>query len=594
VRPRPPPKRSSTARRWPTGTAIRVFWRVENGCIVGESTTANPCNATTYLLWRGTPLEDFELALDFRLTGGNSGVQFRSEDRGGWQVAGFQADLEDGPSWTGCLYEQDGAGVVATRGEEVLLDGNGVRKERFGDGAKLLELVKPREWNRYRIVARGERVELSINGTLFTSVVDLRPERRLAGLVALQLHQGPPMKTEFRNFDLKRLPKAVARAAVAPTPKPEAAATGAQRFSPNYQGTKPNWIWSNPESPDWDTVVLARRFELATPPVRTLLRGSADNHVRVFLNGKLALESDDWAQALEVDVSKLVQDGDNELVALAWNEGGQAAAWFELVAERDGARPLRVLSDGSWTAQRLSIHTDRATWTPASLDRARFSPAHVVGAFGMAPWGLLTFGSPAIVAQEHALPAEDLVLLPGFRAEKVERVADRGRQRARPVLGLRLALRGRQPRAPERDKPGLYRMPRHQRRRRARQHRSCCASSKAAASTGRMRSCSAPMARSLWIVGGNHTQAARARSTRSLVPQCWAEDQLLPRIADPNGHAVGIVAPGGWIVPHGPGRQHWELFAAGFRNAYDIAFDRTARPSRSTPTWSGTWACPGT
>lgn len=589
------------------------FWRVENGCIVGESTTANPCNATTYLLWRGTPLEDFELALDFRLTGGNSGVQFRSEDRGGWQVAGFQADLEDGPSWTGCLYEQDGAGVVATRGEEVLLDGNGARKERFGDGAKLLELVKPREWNRYRIVARGERVELSINGTLFTSVVDLRPERRLAGLVALQLHQGPPMKTEFRNFELKRLPKSVARAVVAPTPKPEAAATGAQRFSPNYQGTKPNWIWSNPESPDWDTVVLARRFELATPPVRTLLRGSADNHVRVFLNGKLALTNDDWAQALEVDVSKLVQDGDNELVALAWNEGGQAAAWFELVAERDGARPLRVLSDGSWTAQRLSIHTDRATWTPASLDRARFSPAHVVGAFGMAPWGLLTFGSPAIVAQEHALPAEDLVLLPGFRAELLYSVPKAqegswvslcedpaGRFYTSDQYGGMFRITVGATAADTKVEPVPLEIGSAQGLCWAFDSLYAVVSESSGGDNGlyRLRDTNGddvldevkllramgsggehgPHAvipgqnGALWIVGGNHTPLPEPIDAY-LRPKNWAEDILLPRIEDPNGHAVGIRAPGGWIVVTDSEAKRWTLFCAGFRNAYDIAFN---------------------
>jgi putative heme-binding domain-containing protein len=590
------------------------FWRVENGCIVGESTTTNPCNATTYLLWRGGALEDFELELDFRLTGGNSGVQFRSEDRGGWQVAGFQADLEDGPNWSGCLYEQDGAGVVATRGEEVLLDGNGARKERFGDAAKLLELVKPREWNRYRISARGERVELSINGTLFTSVVDLRPERRLAGLLALQLHQGPPMKAEYRNFELRRLPKADARAVVAPAPKPAVASDGAHRISPNFQGTKPNWIWSSADSPDWDTIVLARNFQLATPPVRTLLRGSADNHVRVFLNGQLALTNDDWAQALEVDVSKLVKDGDNELIALAWNEGGIAAAWFELVAERDGARPLRVLSDGSWTAQRLSVNTDRATWTPATLDRARFSPAHVVGGFGMAPWGSLAFAAPAAVADERALPAEDLVLLPGFRAELLYSVpkaqqgswvslcedpagrfytsdqygglfrisvgATAAETKVEPVPielgsahGLCWAFDSLYAVVSEssgRDN-GLYRV-RDTDGDDVLDNVQLLRKFEGGGEHGPHAVVLSPDGTGLWIVGGNHTPLPEPIDVY-LRPKNWAEDILLPRIEDPNGHAVGIRAPGGWIVVTDSEAKRWTLFCAGFRNAYDIAFN---------------------
>jgi hypothetical protein len=196
------------------------FWRVENGCIVGESTAANPCDATTYLTWRGGTLEDFELSFEYRIVGGNSGVQFRSESRDGWQIAGFQADIEDGPNWTGCLYEQDGAGVVATRGESVELDGAGARKTRFDDAAQLLANVRMREWNEYTIRARGEQVELSVNGRVTAKVRDQRPQRRLAGVLALQLHAGPSMKVEYRELRLVKLPTSDA-APVVLAPKPE-------------------------------------------------------------------------------------------------------------------------------------------------------------------------------------------------------------------------------------------------------------------------------------------------------------------------------------------------------------------------------------
>src|SRR5262245_16909480 len=88
------------------------FWHVEDGAPVGESTPANPCERTTYLVWKGAESSDFELALEWRLAGGNSGVQFRSRAAGATSVSGYQADLEDGPDWTGGLYEQDGRGVV--------------------------------------------------------------------------------------------------------------------------------------------------------------------------------------------------------------------------------------------------------------------------------------------------------------------------------------------------------------------------------------------------------------------------------------------------------------------------------------------------
>ena len=67
-------------------------WRVEDGAIVGRSTAEVPCDATTYLLREGVELEDFELVAEYKVVGGNSGIQFRSRDLGGHQVAGPQAD----------------------------------------------------------------------------------------------------------------------------------------------------------------------------------------------------------------------------------------------------------------------------------------------------------------------------------------------------------------------------------------------------------------------------------------------------------------------------------------------------------------------
>lgn len=59
----------------------------------------------------------------------------------------------------------------------------------------------------------------------------------------------------------------------------------------------------------------------------------------------------------------------------------------------------------------------------------------------------------------------------------------------------------------------------------------------------------------------------------SRVPVNWDEDLLLPRQWDGNGHARGILAPGGWIAQTDPDGKTWELFSIGFRNAYDIAFN---------------------
>ncbi len=74
---------------------------------------------------------------------------------------------------------------------------------------------------------------------------------------------------------------------------------------------------------------------------------------------------------------------------------------------------------------------------------------------------------------------------------------------------------------------------------------------------------------SLVICAGNHT--ALPELTASRVPRVWGEDQLLRRVWDPNGHAVGKLAPGGWVCRVSPDGKERELLAIGFRNEYDCA-----------------------
>lgn len=80
----------------------------------------------------------------------------------------------------------------------------------------------------------------------------------------------------------------------------------------------------------------------------------------------------------------------------------------------------------------------------------------------------------------------------------------------------------------------------------------------------------APDGKSLVFCCGNHTQLPEVQ--RSRVPRVWQEDQLLPRLWDPNGHAVNIMAPGGYIIQCDPDGRDLELLSIGYRNQYDIAF----------------------
>jgi putative heme-binding domain-containing protein len=81
----------------------------------------------------------------------------------------------------------------------------------------------------------------------------------------------------------------------------------------------------------------------------------------------------------------------------------------------------------------------------------------------------------------------------------------------------------------------------------------------------------APDGKSIYVIAGNHTDVPEMNSYR--LPKTWKEDNLFPLIKDPNGHANDRYAPGGWIANIDPEGKRWELVSAGYRNAFDMAFN---------------------
>src|SRR4030095_2228591 len=78
-----------------------------------------------------------------------------------------------------------------------------------------------------------------------------------------------------------------------------------------------------------------------------------------------------------------------------------------------------------------------------------------------------------------------------------------------------------------------------------------------------------PDGKSLYFTCGNHTKLPeKMERTRAVA---WDEDHLTPRLWDANGHAKGILAPGGYIGRTDPDGNKFELFTFGFRNQFDIA-----------------------
>ena len=158
-------------------------WWVEEGAITSESTKEQPCLKAHYLYWKGGEPADFVLRFQYKLIGGNSGVQIRSQKRPDWDTWGYQADMEAGGQWTGCLFQHDRDGVVM-RGKKAVIREDGTRvEEEFASGDELQAKVKPDDWNDYEIVARGSRITLAINGHLMCEVDDRHARLACKGII---------------------------------------------------------------------------------------------------------------------------------------------------------------------------------------------------------------------------------------------------------------------------------------------------------------------------------------------------------------------------------------------------------------------------
>ena len=209
------------------------FWRVEDGAIVGETTPDKPTQGNTFLFWRQGLVDDFELVLQYRLRNHNSGIQYRSKDFGDYVAGGYQGDIHDG-KFAGILYEERGPrGIMAKRGERVTFSTHGKKQvgEPIGNPDELLKHIKNGDWNEFRIIARGPRLQHFINGHLMSETIDEQSDKRsMQGILALQLHAGPPMKVEFKNILLKRLKLSDHRKKLVMVAGRPSHATGAHEF----------------------------------------------------------------------------------------------------------------------------------------------------------------------------------------------------------------------------------------------------------------------------------------------------------------------------------------------------------------------------
>lgn len=194
------------------------LWTVKDGVIHGETTKEVPTKGNTFLIYKNAKPGDFDLRFTFRCSAtNNSGCQYRSKHfdsnpNNKWVVRGYQHELRNEtklPNVAGFIYDEGGKrGRICLAGEKAVWTKTDKKKvnETLLTADEYAKLFKLDDWNDVAIIAQGNHIQHYLNGRLILDFTDEDPELALKeGVIALQLHAGNPMWTEFKDIKLKEL-----------------------------------------------------------------------------------------------------------------------------------------------------------------------------------------------------------------------------------------------------------------------------------------------------------------------------------------------------------------------------------------------------
>lgn len=203
-----------------------VYWRVENGAMVGEVTPSTLLKRNSFIIKKNLDTRDFDLKVEYRVSShGNSGINYRSGkiDSLPFALRGYQADIDGQNNYTGQNYEERQRTTLAFAGQTVVVNTlqnpgpliNNIRNNAWsetvvtaltGNVDSLKARIRNDDWNEYHLIVRGNRLLHYVNGALMSDVTDNDTfNRKFSGCLGVQVHVGPPMKIEFRNFRIKKL-----------------------------------------------------------------------------------------------------------------------------------------------------------------------------------------------------------------------------------------------------------------------------------------------------------------------------------------------------------------------------------------------------
>jgi putative heme-binding domain-containing protein len=387
---------------------------------------------------------------------------------------------------------------------------------------------------------------------------------------------------------------------------------------------KPHWIWLGKSPGEQQTIYLRKEVQVPEGSSRISLVASCDNAAAIFIDGKKILETDDWQSPIYKEITSAfvnpkgpaIKAGRHILAAQCRNQGGPAGFAARVMIEGRRGSTLTVVSDSTWRA------TDKLStgWTDPEFNDQTWPTATELGPLGSGPWASVTEATFTAASQRSApsaTPGDKFKVANGFRVDllytvpKDEQgswvnmtvdpkgrliVSDQYGKLYRVILpslggipkniqvepisvdigeaqGLLWAFdslyvvvnRGRK------YPSGLYRVSDTDGDDRLDKVETLRLLN-GAGEHGPHAVVLSPDGKSLYVVAGNATRLTELSG--SLVPRIYDEDQILPYLPDGRGFMRDERAPGGCIYRVDPQGKQWELVSMGYRNPYDLAFNK--------------------
>ena len=366
---------------------------------------------------------------------------------------------------------------------------------------------------------------------------------------------------------------------------------------------EPLWIWTPKEAGGQSKSSFRTSFQVPADVESAALRFTCDNGAKLIINGKPVAENPDWQSPTKADVLKFLKPGaENQMLVNATNKGGVAALIVELkLKAKSGATTV--------------VETNDKTWEGTATGKEEWKPPVVMGKHGVGPWGLALDGKAGGGGGNIALDAKEIVCPPGFEIQQLYTVPkddqgswvaltvdDKGRilacdqygklYRVTPsAIGSKDASKVEPMNVPiegahgllyafdslyfmKNEGPGDHGLYRLRDTNGDDQFDDVKLIRKLAGSGehGCHSMVLSPDGKSIFLNCGNHTKIPEPLE-KSRAARIWSEDHVIERMWDANGHARGILAPGGYICQINPDGTEWTMFSYGFRNEFDIAFN---------------------